>query len=811
MIATVAVAYHRGYYDDWTSRHDILAFHLPWFGYLGQRLREFQIPGWNPHLNSGAPFAGDPQSGWMFLPAMITFTLFKNAIVALKVMVGLELLIAGLATYGFARALQLSPPAAAIAAVVFEFGPQLFHSTTCCQVRGQMAPWIPVAFLGIELALQDKPWSRRVLPIFLAGLGMSQFYSSFLGQGSLDGLLLVGAYAGYRGFVNPPNRARAWRDRLVIGSIAGLGSLLFSVTFAAAGLFPRFTFVSKTEIGSGYEGVTDILRGSMPSVKLLLFTLISDRPAERYLSIGGIAFILFIFGVFFSWNRFCVPFFAIFTAISLVMAMGDTPLHQLFYLIPRFKDLHEHYAEQSTVVLMIGPSIVAAAGFDALRTVRRRWWTFLAVLAPLGMLGGMQLWLRSEGLKKDGVTSLAAAAIATAAMLVFLSTRDCGERSRWRRLPGGAAATVVVIAFLLPTGVQMLIPMTSISPGSGWETAIDVDETGSAAAERSVRFVAPGRAGEFLQQQLKIDGPFRYAGYSSYRYGEPFEKWDYDYMIRRTDPNVVGILTNGRAMFLNIYDTQTYNPSQYSRYVLFIQAMNKIDQDYHVSFLNETGIDSKLLPLLNVRYILLDRTIPADRPDAVAIMKDRKVVFQDPRVDVLQSTGAQSTAAWIVHDVRTAPTATVLALMASTDFQPRDAAIVEAPVDGVEPRIAGANEAAVVTEYRPESIGIEATAASNGLLVISEVYDGDWHAYVDGKRVEMLPADYAFRGVAIASGTHDVELRYEPDSLKYGWWLTLASVVVWIAVAIWRGWSRCPEAVRWIRAELDDIASHQMR
>jgi hypothetical protein len=30
---------------------------------------------WNPHQFSGTPFAGDPESGWTYLPAMLWFTL----------------------------------------------------------------------------------------------------------------------------------------------------------------------------------------------------------------------------------------------------------------------------------------------------------------------------------------------------------------------------------------------------------------------------------------------------------------------------------------------------------------------------------------------------------------------------------------------------------------------------------------------------------------------------------------------------------------------------------------------------------------
>src|SRR5687768_1809139 len=47
----------------------------PWYAFLGAQLRAGHIPVWNPHQFSGAPFAADPESGWMYLPAMLTFAL----------------------------------------------------------------------------------------------------------------------------------------------------------------------------------------------------------------------------------------------------------------------------------------------------------------------------------------------------------------------------------------------------------------------------------------------------------------------------------------------------------------------------------------------------------------------------------------------------------------------------------------------------------------------------------------------------------------------------------------------------------------
>jgi len=64
-------------------------------------------------------------------------------------------------------------------------------------------------------------------------------------------------------------------------------------------------------------------------------------------------------------------------------------------------------------------------------------------------------------------------------------------------------------------------------------------------------------------------------------------------------------------------------------------------------------------------------------------------------------------------------------------------------------------------------------------------------------RTEILPTDYAFRGVPISAGTHIVELRYEPPSLKYGLWLTTISMAAWLLIGIWRGYRLLPYRITW--------------
>src|SRR5690349_12846115 len=78
-VLTAFVTWNRLAFDGWLTRLDLFTFFLPWYTFLGERLRAFDVPAWNPHLFSGAPFAGDPESGWMYVPAMLAFALLSRS------------------------------------------------------------------------------------------------------------------------------------------------------------------------------------------------------------------------------------------------------------------------------------------------------------------------------------------------------------------------------------------------------------------------------------------------------------------------------------------------------------------------------------------------------------------------------------------------------------------------------------------------------------------------------------------------------------------------------------------------------------
>jgi uncharacterized membrane protein YfhO len=79
------------------------------------------------------------------------------------------------------------------------------------------------------------------------------------------------------------------------------------------------------------------------------------------------------------------------------------------------------------------------------------------------------------------------------------------------------------------------------------------------------------------------------------------------------------------------------------------------------------------------------------------------------------------------------------------------------------------------------------------LIILSDVYDDGWHAYVDGKRQPVYVTDHLFRGVAVPAGNHTIEYRYEPLSLHVGLAVTgIASLAILacLVVLAWKSWTR---------------------
>jgi hypothetical protein len=146
-------------------------------------------------------------------------------------------------------------------------------------------------------------------------------------------------------------------------------------------------------------------------------------------------------------------------------------------------------------------------------------------------------------------------------------------------------------------------------------------------------YYAPTRAAEFLRSVTGASQA-RSIGYAQHVLGGPLP-----YTLRWTDPKTVALGVNNRAMVAGLNDVQGYNPIHLARLEPFMRALNGHAEEYHHNDVYDTGLDSPLLDVLGVRYIVMPAR-PA--PDEVEprLSRDLPVVYADADVKVLENEHA---------------------------------------------------------------------------------------------------------------------------------------------------------------------------
>jgi len=783
---TAVVMIHRWIFDDWVSRHDLLAFFIPWYGYLGDRLAAGDIPGWNPYLFGGSPFAGDPESGWMYLPAMLLFP-FLYVVTAYKFLILLQLLIAGTATYAFGRVLGFGAAAALLSAIVYEFGPFLIVQTDCCTVAGQLSTWVPVAFLGVELALRARDWVYRSAAWFLAGLGISQMVSGWVGQGAVNGLLIVAGWIAYRAVLSPPVAGWPFRTRVVLMVTTGLATIVIGLGIGAAGLLPRLAVNAQSfNPGGTYENIPGAFDEAPYVPWWLIRNLISSGFDLRQFALGGVVIVLALLALFVARKRYATPFFAGLFLVICILSLGPTLLHRVFFLIPMFEEMHTHSPRRLLWLAPIGPAMLAGAAIQVLPELRSRLAHRWAVFLPLLILIGGDLYVTRHD-RWAGWQTYVTAGLTTLAIAVAVYARSYPIRELARtRIVQAMTVGIIALAFVVPN-VQDIAesindPDGLSLPNNLWQH----NPTTQTAIDINLSREDTGGAGEFLQRQQETQQPFRYVGYSGSGYRPAPSR---SYPDRRLDAPVIAILQNARPFRLGIESIQGYNPLQLKAWYDWITALNREPQNYHFTDLWPVGFGSPLLDMTNVRYILVDRFIPPNRDDVVALTQGKTEVYRNNRVVVYENPDAYPRA-WIVHDVRPAESREAMAMFASGQLDGRIVALVQAGDD--TPSFAPSDsdhsgDSVSFTHYEPDRIEMRSTSSEHGFLVMSEVFEEGWKAWVDGDEVEVHQTNGAFRGLVLPAGDHVIVMEYKPTSLAVGMLSTAIFSIAGIGVFAYAG------------------------
>jgi hypothetical protein len=181
--------------------------------------------------------------------------------------------------------------------------------------------------------------------------------------------------------------------------------------------------------------------------------------------------------------------------------------------------------------------------------------------------------------------------------------------------------------------------------------------------------------------------------------------------------------------------------------------------------------DFPALNLMNVKYVMMESGSQLPGPRF-------KLAYADSSVGIFLNTECLPRAFLVYKYDLVSNESRALDMVADGSFNYTQTVLLgPLQADESPPSVGDGIGNATITSYDINTVGVKTVSSKPGLLFLSEAYYPGWNAYLDGHKVDIYRADYAFRAVAIPSGTHIIEFRYEPQTFYYGALISSATVL----------------------------------
>jgi len=194
-------------------------------------------------------------------------------------------------------------------------------------------------------------------------------------------------------------------------------------------------------------------------------------------------------------------------------------------------------------------------------------------------------------------------------------------------------------------------------------------------------------------------------------------------------------------------------------------------------FLGADGAEWRRWQALNVKFFV-SRQGPFDGVELAFVSDDLnvyRVVFSLPRAWAVRS-----------YQVATDPDDALARTLLPANH-PGDIVTLEVE-PGVGPVVPGARPDARISSYRSQRVEIETSGDGASVLVLADTWYPGWRAWIDGREVPVLRANYTARAIGLPAGEHHVVFAFVPVPFWVGLAITLATLAG-IAVYVRRLWS----------------------
>jgi O-antigen/teichoic acid export membrane protein len=242
-----------------------------------------------------------------------------------------------------------------------------------------------------------------------------------------------------------------------------------------------------------------------------------------------------------------------------------------------------------------------------------------------------------------------------------------------------------------------------------------------------------------------------------------------------------------------LYDLQTiagYDsifPAQYANYMALIEPQDELLYNRIASLRTWSALDSPLLDMLNVKYILTEVEIPNPAK--------YRLVYQDRAVRVYENLGALPRA--FTLPARAALSAEDVAEALRT-YDVHHYVVLDATCGPAAPSPQPADPVPqTVTRYTLNEVWVDVSVPEPAWLVLGDSHFPGWRAFIrprgageDAEReTTVCRANGNFRAVLVEAGEWTVRFQYSPNSVQIGAFITfIAGMVLLFLVGLylWR-------------------------
>ncbi len=762
---------------DFEPANALLSDHVyqmrPWRAFTVASLKAGHLPLWDPHNYAGAPLLGNGTSA-VLNPLTLLYLLLPDAAATLLGAM-IRLFIAGLSAYLFGRFIGLSVLGAAMTGLGFAFCGFLVV-WLLYSVGGNIAIWLPGLFLATEVVVR-RPTVFRMLA--LAAMVWIQFLGGHPGT-SLHMLTAVTLYFGWRAVITLTEERD--RRRLAHRLAAFSGALVLGTAGAAVQLLPLGEYVLESAIL--HERLTSAASGwSLPRPRLLAMIALvcpycfgshlrGDLPLGVFLGVGNfnelnggyvglVSLALAGMAIALGARRGIDLFFLILGGLAICVVFAIPPMFNVINAVPFFR---VSSPQRMLLLLAFALCVLSGRGTDLLlaipesqarRIVKRALTVLIAATAGVAILT-TTLLLTVLIFRENILVEAKARIIAKAGKETFQQSPEpyLALLPRYydrlvRLLVREGTGRLAVLAL---TGLAISL---AVRQSKGW---------------RSLSWMLPGvlivdlfSFGRDYNPSIPIELDFPSNGAIEFLRKQPG-------LFRVLGLN--GALPPNTNVMYGLYDVRGYNALETESYHRFLGATGDLPhQPKHLRILHFSNFESRLIDLLNVKYLMSDREL--QHPKLTLVWNGGARVYENrsvlPRAFLVYRTRVLRDGGELEQALR------------HPDFDPSAAVLL----DGEGPVLSGPADPAPrvhITEYQPERVVVEVASRYDGVLVLGDAWFPGWKATVGGLPAKILRGNLLLRAVPIPAGQHQVIFRYAPLSFRLG--AVLSGLVLIIAASL---------------------------